>query len=222
MEAKRLATEMKDFNSVAAWDAIRNRHAREVSYPKPHGRSETPEDDEMIVEVSPDPAGTWQNSVELQDNNSESEKEQPQPKKTRRARKTGLQQGRQEQIILRVEGQPESMVYNILDQPIERIMVRRLLGLSRDLLREIWRLRRLPRLNKKTIPSTQEADIDLGATLAKTSANGQENLLRVSVEVCTIGGLKDLYSCTFPTVNVFYGVTAHRRVTAQNEHPTLK
>ena len=87
VEAKRAA---EDSITVAARVAMRKRQAREVSYPQAGGRSENPEDDEMIVEVSPEPAGTTQSSPEPQDdeNDSESEEEQPQPKKTRRAQKT--------------------------------------------------------------------------------------------------------------------------------------
>ena len=58
---KRTAEEMEDSITVAARNAIRKRQAREVSYPQAGGRSETPEDEEMIVEVSPEPAGMAQN-----------------------------------------------------------------------------------------------------------------------------------------------------------------
>ena len=139
VEAKRTAEEMEDSITVAARDAMRKRQAREVSYPLAGGRSETPKDEEMIVEVSPEPAGTTQSSPELQDdkNDSKSEEEQPQPKKTRRARKTGVQHGRKVPIKLRAEVQPERMVDKILDQAINKITVRELLGLSPDLLCEI-------------------------------------------------------------------------------------
>ena len=67
VEAKRAAEEMEDSITVAARDAMRKRQAREVFYPQAGGRSETPEDEEMVVEVSPEPAGTTQSSPELQD-----------------------------------------------------------------------------------------------------------------------------------------------------------
>ena len=161
VEAKWAAEDMEDSITVAARDAMRKRQAREVSYPQAGGRSETPEDEEMIVEVSPVPAGTTQSSPEPQDdeNDSESEEEQPQPKNTRRARKTGVQQGRKVPIKMRAEAQPERMVDKILDKAIDKITVWELLGLSPDLLREIWGIWRLPPLNKTTIPSTQAADI---------------------------------------------------------------
>ena len=92
------------------------------------------------------------------------------------------------------------MVDKILDQAIEKITVRELLGLSPDLLREIWGNRRLPPLNKTTIPSTQAADIGSGATLSTTSAKGSEDLQGGRVEVRTIRGLKELYACASPTV----------------------
>ena len=71
----------------------------------------------MIVEVSPEPVGTAQNSPEPQYDaeDSESEEEQPAAKKTRKARKTGVQQGRKVPIKLRAEAQPERMVDKILD-----------------------------------------------------------------------------------------------------------
>ena len=86
---------------------MRKRQAREVSYPQAGGRSQTPEDGEIMVEVSPQPAGMAQNSPEPQDyaNDFESKEEQPQPKKTRRARKRGVQQGRKVPIKLRAEAQ---------------------------------------------------------------------------------------------------------------------
>ena len=194
--------EIEDSITVAARDVMRKRQAREVAYPQAGRRSETPEDEEMIVEVSPEPAGTTQSSSEPQDdeNDSESKKEQPQPKKARRARKTGVQQGRKVPIKLRVEAQPERMVDKILDQAIDKITVRELLGLSPDLLREIWGIRRMPPLNKTPIPSTQAADIGLGATLVTTSVKGSEDLQGVHVEVRTIRGLKELYACASPTV----------------------
>ena len=178
VEVKRAAEDMEDSIMVAARDATWKRQAREVSYPQAGGRSETLEDKEMIVEVSPEPMGTTQSSPEPQDdeNDSDSEEEQPQPKKTRRGRKTGVQQGWMVPIKLRVEAQLERMVEKILDQAIDRIMVQELLGLSPDLLREIWGIQRLPPLNNMTIPSTQAADIGLGATVATTSAEGPGNL----------------------------------------------
>ena len=143
VEANRMAEEMDDSITVAARDAMRKRQARKVSYPHASGRSETPEDEAMIVEVSPEPAGMTQNSLEPQGdpNDSEREEEQPQPKKMRKAKKTRVQQGRKSLIKLRAEGQPESMVDKILDQPIDRITVREMLGLLLDLLRVIWGIR---------------------------------------------------------------------------------
>ena len=111
-----------------------------------------------------------------------------------------MQQGWKVLIKLQAEAQPEWMVNKILDQVIDKITVRELLGLSPDLLREIWGIRRLPPLNKTTILSTQVADIGLGATVATTSTEGPESLQGVRVEVCTIRGLKELYACASPTV----------------------
>ena len=202
VEEKRMAEDMEDSITVAARVALRKRQAKEVSYPQVGGRSETPEDEEMVEEVSLEPAGTTQSLPEPQDdeNDSESEEEQPQPKKTRRARKTGVQQERKVSIKLRAEAQPKRMVDKILDQAIDMITVRELLALSPDLLLEIWGIRRVALLNKTTIPSTQAVDIGLGTTVVTASAKGPEGLQGLRVEVCMIRGLKELYACTSPTV----------------------
>ena len=77
VEAKRTAEEMEDSNMVAARDAMRKGKAREVTYTQAGGRSDTPEDEEMIVELSPEPVGAVQNSLEEPDytDNSGSEEE---------------------------------------------------------------------------------------------------------------------------------------------------
>ena len=102
VKAKRTVEDMEDSIMVATRDAMRKRQAREISYPQAGGRTGTPEDEEMIVEVSLEPVRTTQTSPELQDdqNNSESDEEQPQPKKTRGARKTGVKQRRKVPIKL--------------------------------------------------------------------------------------------------------------------------
>ena len=51
----------------------------------------------------------------------------------RKASQTGVQQRWKVPIKLRMEAEPERMVDKILDQPIDRITVRELLGLSPDL-----------------------------------------------------------------------------------------
>ena len=76
VEAKRAAEEMVDSIMVDERDAMRKRQARKVSYPQAGRRSETPEDEEMIVEVSPVPAGTTQSSPEPQDDENDSEREE--------------------------------------------------------------------------------------------------------------------------------------------------
>ena len=79
----------------------------------------------MIVEWSPEPVRTTQNSPEPQDDadDFESEREQPQQMKTRKARKTGVEQRRKVLIKLPAEARPERMVDKVLDQPIDRITV---------------------------------------------------------------------------------------------------
>ena len=92
VEAKRTAEEMEDSITVVARDVMRKRQAMEVSEPQAGRRSETFGDEEMIVEGSPEPVGTSQNSPEPQDDtgDSKSAEEQQEPKKMRRARKTGV------------------------------------------------------------------------------------------------------------------------------------
>ena len=55
-------------------------------------------------------------------------------------------------------------------------------------------------LNKTTIPSTQGADIGLGATVGMTRGIGTEDLQGVQVEVRTIRGVKELYAYSSPMV----------------------
>ena len=170
-----MAEEIGDSITVAPRDAMSKRQAREVSYPRAGRRSETPEDEQMIVEVCPEHVGTAQNSPKSHDEGDDYEREgeKLQPKKTRKARKLGVQQGPNVPIKLRAEVQPDRMVYKILDQLIDRITVQELLGLPPDLLRKIWGIQRLPTLNITMIPSSQAADVSLGATLATTIAEGQ-------------------------------------------------
>ena len=103
-------------------------------------------------------------------------------------------------IKLRAEAQPQRVVDKVLDQAIDRNTVSQLLGLSPDLLREIWGIGRLPQSNKTTIPRTQVVDISLGATVATTSTQGPKSLQGVLVDVRTIRSLKELYVCASPTV----------------------
>ena len=111
-----------------------------------------------------------------------------------------MQQGWKSPSKLQAVVPPERVVDKLLDQAIDKIMVQEFLGLSPDLLREIWGIRRLPPSNKTTIPSTQAADIGLAATVATTSEAGPGNQQEVRVEVRTIRGLKELYACASPTV----------------------
>ena len=53
VEAKWTAEEMEDSITVAARDAMGKKKAREVSYSQAGGRSETPENEEMIIDVYP-------------------------------------------------------------------------------------------------------------------------------------------------------------------------
>jgi hypothetical protein len=75
----------------------------------------------------------------------------------RRPRKVthgGAQKARQVPVKLRAEAEPGKMVDKILNQNIDGIMVRDVLGLSPDLLRELWGVKRFPAV-KATIPATK-------------------------------------------------------------------
>src|SRR5437588_10332077 len=135
---------------------MRKRQAREVSSPKAGGsagessgsrpRVSFDADEEVIMREPPSMAeslGTLDYSLGPQEQEEDSESEEEVQKKTRRAsRKVGTQRARRVPIKLRSEAQPEKMVDKILDQPIDRITMRELLGLSPDLLAEIWGVRR--------------------------------------------------------------------------------
>ena len=63
--------------------------------------------------------------------------------KNRAPRKEGENQsGRKVPVQLRSEAEPEKMVNKILNQNIDRITVREVLGLSPDLLKELWGVKR--------------------------------------------------------------------------------
>ena len=58
----------------------------------------------------------------------------------------GTQPGRRVPVKLRAEGEPEKMVNKILDQSVERITVRELIGFLPDFLRQRWGAERFPAL----------------------------------------------------------------------------
>jgi len=92
------------------------------------------------------------------------------------------------------EAEPEKMVNKILNQNIDGITVREVLGLSPDLLKELWGIKRLPALKGGALvpaisadkASIREADRD-------TSQLTSNRIGRVSIE-------KHLYACASPIV----------------------
>ena len=105
------------------------------------------------------------------------------------------------------------MVDKILDQPIDRITVRELLGLSPDLLSEIWGVRRFPPINRAAIPATQTTGVgaEVRTTAAETTegdrkSKGKEKAW-LEAHTCglprarrPVGSLQVLYACASPTV----------------------
>ena len=68
-----------------------------------------------------------------------------------------------------------------------------LLGLFPDLLQEIWGVRRLPPLNKETIPSTHGME---------TEPEGEAGVIHV-LPLCSLietKAMRELYSCASPTI----------------------
>ena len=101
------------------------------------------------------------------------------------------------------------MVDKILDEPIDHITMREPLGLSLDLLSEIWEVRRLPLLNKVAIPSMQAEDIrtetmaastEATAGAANTHSQERAHTCGLSRERQSSGVLQELYACASPTV----------------------
>ena len=137
-------------------------------------------------------------SAEQSESEEEGEEETPPPAKKaarRASRKTGTQCARRVPIKLRAEAQPEKMVDKIVDQPIERITMRELLGLSPDLLHEIWGVRRLPPLNKATISSTQATETEPEREAGVTHSGEVPRCLLMETK-----GMRELYACASPTI----------------------
>ena len=154
--------------------------------------------------------GTLDYSPGPQEQEEDSESEEEAQKKTRRAsRKAGTQRARRVPIKLRSEAQPEKMVDKILDQPIDRITMRELLGLSPDLLAEIWGVHRFPPFNKAAIPARQATDMGAevmpaAAEITEDKGKGkallEEHMCGLPRNHWPAGGLRVLYACTSRTV----------------------
>src|SRR5205807_1248195 len=222
VEAKRTADDMEDMITVAgSRDTMGKRQARQVSYPRAGGGAgESPggrprvnfdADEEVIMRESPPMAespGTLDYSPGPQEQEEDSESEEEAQKKTRRAsRKAGTQRARRVPIKLWSEAQPEKMVDKILDQPIDRITMRELLGLSPDLLAEIWGVRRFPPFNKAAIPAMQATDMgaEAMAVAAEITEDKGKGKARLEAHTCGLprgrrpaGGLRVLYACASP------------------------
>ena len=118
--------------------------------------------------------------------------------KWRAPRKEGeIQPGRKVLVQLRSEAEPETMVNKILNQNIDEITVREVLGLSPDLLKELWRVKQFPALKGAahvTATSGEKALMDHSERhthlIADRLTRGND---RVLVE-------KHLYACASPMV----------------------
>ena len=153
VEAKRGADDMEDSISVDAGELLRKKRQKQRHYPGV-GRRNRPE---MTMEDSQDEgdgAERIRSGVQVEDLLDIEEpgieaQEVQQAKKTRKRapRKEGdIQPGRKVPVKLRAEAEPEKMVNKIQNQNIDGITVREVLGLSPDLIRELWGVKRLPAL----------------------------------------------------------------------------
>ena len=113
----------------------------------------------------------------------------------RAARNDGdIQPARKVPVKLRSEAEPEKIVNKILNQNIDGITVREVLGLSPVLLKELWGIKRLPALKGGAqVPAISEDKATIGEADRNTSQLTSNRITRVSIE-------KHLYACASPIV----------------------
>jgi len=106
-----------------------------------------------------------------------------------------IQPARKVPVKLRAEAEPEKMVNKILNHNIDGITVREVLGLSPDLLRKLWGVKRLPALKGGAPVPTMSADKTL---IGIPGARGDLHLTSSRIERVSIE--KHLYACASPMV----------------------
>jgi hypothetical protein len=210
VKAKRTADNMEDTIIVDANSQLRTRQVTESTYLRagqsqreatalPRPTVAFAEDDEEISDTDSE-AGETQETVLAEDS-----EEMTTPELAKKKRTSGgavAQQPRHVSVRLRAEAEPQKMVDKILNQTIDDITVREVLGLLPDLLREIWDIQHFLTV-KASILATQvseqtlitildEADIlCVGATLNATPQLAKGNMSEAT---------QHLYACAFPMV----------------------
>lgn len=165
IETKPAADDMGDAITLDPSSRLRKRQATEASYPRAGPRPEdrpTPprptisfasDDDEEIPNAGEDPE-----HEEMQETLTAEVSERPVVQEGKRVVSGGAPQGtRRVPVKLRAEAEPEKIVDKILNQTIDDITIREVLGLSPDLLRESWGIRRFPTV-KASIPATNVSE----------------------------------------------------------------
>ena len=200
VEAKRGADDMEDSITVDAGELLRKKRQKQRHYPGVGLRNRP----EMTIEDSEDEsdgADRIRSGVQVEEVLDIEEpgivaEEVQQAKKTKKRapRKEGdIQPARKVPVKLRAEAEPEKMVNKILNQNIDGITVREVLGLSPDLLRELWGLKRLPALKGAAQVPAISGD-KTGIPVVDDNVNlTSSRVERISVE-------KHLYACASPMV----------------------
>jgi hypothetical protein len=150
----------------------------------PHLNSVTTRDDEPIQVV--DNVLRDDDIAVLEENHGNTDSEAPAPQRQRQAVSDHPQPVHRVPVKLREGVEPEKMVDKILNQNLDRIAVREVLGLSPDLLQELWGVKGLPAI-KATIPTVWIEDRQI-----------VERSVRFANRIEGIG--KHLYACVSPTV----------------------
>jgi hypothetical protein len=190
VEAKRGANEMEETIELATPENSQQNGARHREYPATRSRPRpTVEDTEDEADESaPELTIPNEDPVVIEDYSGLAVTNEQAKKRKRTPTKEGTAQaGRKVPVKLRAEAEPEKMVDKILNQSVEGITVREVLGLSPDLLRGLWGVKRLPAL-KGTILATR----------AEEANPAHEKHVRFVTRVEAIG--KQLYAYASPTV----------------------
>jgi hypothetical protein len=217
VETKRAADDMEETIVVDPSARLRKRQATESAYPRAgasHRDAAAPptprvsfadEEDEEIPDTEQSEQADDSQDETLQHEQVDSTREAPaaMTQKKKRNTSTGATQGpRKVPVKLRAEAEPEKMVDKILNQTIDDITIREVLGLSPDLLREIWGIRRFPTV-KASIPTTQVTEQDpvviadelevrrMGATMNAVPHETKDNAIEAT---------QHLYACASPMV----------------------
>ena len=191
---------MEDSITVDAGGLLRQKRQKQRHYPSVGARNRR----DLIVEDSEDEHDQTERIlseepelvVELEEPVDGAQEVQAVKKVRKRAvRNDGdIQPARKVPVKLRAEAEPEKMVNKILNQNIDGITVREVLGLSPDLLKELWGIKRLPALKGGAqVPAISADKASIREADRDTSQLTSHRIARVSIE-------KHLYACASPIV----------------------